>query len=113
MPISPMHTSDYVFLPITVALLIALLALVLRWSNGARGSLRRPPAPGSVGDHGLLVPMTTVRDPQRAAVMVAALREVDIAASLSGPPGRQLLLVWPDQVDTAWHRLVELAREER
>jgi len=105
-----MSAFDYAFLPLATTVVIALLALVLRWAYGNRhapGTVK----PGGAGDHGLLVPMTTVRDPARAASMVAALNASGIRASLSGDAGRQLLLVWPTQVEDAWHRLAELSRE--
>lgn len=105
-----MSALDYAFLPLATTIVIGLLALVLRWAYSDRhgnGMVK----PGSAGDHGLLVPMTTVRDPDRAALMVAALNASGIRASLSGDPGRQLLLVWPTQVEDAWQRLAELSRD--
>ncbi|CAN5197386.1 MAG: hypothetical protein H0V13_12220 [Nocardioidaceae bacterium] len=112
MPVSPMSALDYVFIPLATTIVLALFVLVLRWTYADRGG-RGTVKPGGVGDHGLLVPMTTVRDPQRAASMVAALNASGIRASLSGDAGRQLLLVWPTQVDEAWQRLAELSRDER
>ncbi|MDQ3629518.1 MAG: hypothetical protein M3419_12055 [Actinomycetota bacterium] len=110
MPVSPMSALDYAFLPLATTVLIGLLALLLRWAYGNRGG-RGAVKPGSAGDHGLLVPMTTVRDPEQAASMVAALNASGIRASLSGTAGRQLLLVWPTQVEDAWRRLAELSRD--
>lgn len=109
-PMSPMSAWDYVFLPVATTVVIGLLALILRWAYAGRHR-RGIAKPGSAGDHGLLVPMTTVRDPERAASMVAALNASGIRASLSGDAGRQLLLVWPTQVEEAWRRLAELRRD--
>lgn len=111
MAVSPMSALDYAFLPLATTVVIALFILVLRWAHGNQNS-RGTVAPGSAGDHGLLVPMTTVRDPQRAATLVAALRASGIRASLSGVAGRQLLLVWPTQVDEAWRCLSELPERD-
>jgi hypothetical protein len=97
-----MSALDYVFIPLATTIVLALFVLVLRWTYADRGG-RGTVKPGGVGDHGLLVPMTTVRDPQRAASMVAALNASGIRASL----------VWPTQVDEAWQRLAELSRDER
>lgn len=96
-------TSDleYLVAPLVAFAVVGLLALVLRWTYGNAGSRRAVPRPGSVGDHGLLTPMITVRDPERASDLVRTLRAEGIRASLSGPPGRQLLLVWPTEVSRA------------
>lgn len=107
---SPMSALDYAFLPLATTVVIGLFVLVLRWAYGSRHAPGTA-VPGSAGDHGLLVPMTTVRDPERAASLVAALRASGIRASLSGDAGRQLLLVWPTQVDEAWTRLAQLSRD--
>ena len=92
---------EFLVAPLLAVLVVGLLALVLRWAFGNGGGVRATPKPGSPGDHGLLMPMLTVRDPQRAAQLVATLRAQGVRASLSGPPGRQLLLVWPTEVNRA------------
>jgi hypothetical protein len=97
---------EFLVAPLIALLVVALLALVLRWAFGSGGGVRARPRPGSPGDHGLLMPLLTVRDPQRASQLVATLRAEGVRASLSGPPGRQLILVWPTEV----HRAAELLR---
>lgn len=111
MPLS----SDVEFLvaPLLSLAVVALLALVLRWAFGSTGGRRATPRPGAPGDHGLLMPMLTVRDPRRASELVTALRAEGVRASLSGPPGRQLLLVWPTEVRRAADLLRGLNSGER
>jgi len=92
---------EYLIAPLLALAVVALLALVLRWAYGPTGGRNATPKPGAPGDQGLLMPMLTVRDPQRAAELVALLASKGVRASLSGPPGRQLLLVWPTQVREA------------
>ena len=104
---------EYILAPLVALAMVALLALVLRWTYGSGGSRTGAPRPGSVGDHGLLTPMLTVRDPQRASELVRTLRDEGIRASLSGPPGRQLLLVWPTEVSRAAELLRKPTSGER
>lgn len=92
---------EFLVAPLLSMAAVGLLALVLRWAFGSAGGRRATPRPGAPGDHGLLMPMLTVRNPQRAAELVALLRADGVRASLSGPPGRQLLLVWPTEVSRA------------
>lgn len=92
---------EFLVAPLLALVVVGLLALVLRWTYGNSGGQRTPPKPGSAGDHGLLMPMMTLRDPERASRLVATLQAEGIRASLSGPPGRQLLLVWPTEVQRA------------
>ena len=103
---------EYILAPLVALFVVGLLVLVLRWTFGSRGGRRGTPRPGSVGDHGLLTPMITVRDPQRASDLVQSLRDEGIRASLSGPPGRQLLLVWPTEVRRAAELLRRLTSGE-
>ncbi len=107
-----MSAADYLFLPVLGGCLVGVLVLVLRWAHRPSPSstgTQRPVA----GQHGMLVPVTTVRDPAAAARMMKALREVGIHATTAGPPHEQLLLVWPEDAEAARDRLVQLSREPR
>jgi hypothetical protein len=106
-------TAEYLVAPLLSVLVVALLAVLLRWAFGSRGGRSSVPAPGEPGSHGLLVPLLTLRDPARALALVAQLRSEGIRASVSGPPGRQLLLVWPTEVARAAQRLRELTGDDR
>jgi hypothetical protein len=108
----PSSSIEYLLAPLVALFVLGLLVLVLRWAYGSRGARGGSPRPGSVGDHGLLTPMITVRDPQRASDLVRSLRDEGIRASLSGPPGRQLLLVWPTEVTRAAALLRKLTSGE-
>ncbi len=107
-----MSAVDYVYLPLLGIVLVCVLMLVLRWAH--RPSVR-PPRPGRAvaGQHGMLVPVTTVRDPGTADRMVRALGEVGIRATMTGPAHEQLLLVWPVDAAAARDRLILLSRERR
>ncbi len=110
-PISPMTPGDYVFLPFTGALLVLLLVLVLRWAHR-----QPPPEPTGrpvVGTHGVLVPVTTVRDPEQARRMIALLRSCGISATTSGPAGDELLLVWPHDAEVARDTLIRSSPKRR
>jgi len=106
-----MSATDYFFLPVIGLLLVGLLAMVLRWAHrpAPSGRAGRP----VVGQHGMLVPVTTVHDPVTAQLMVKALRAAGIAATTTGPSSEQLLLVWPAQTEAARDLLVRLAREKQ
>ncbi|MGI8675408.1 MAG: hypothetical protein ACR2JT_00555 [Nocardioidaceae bacterium] len=109
MPISPMTATDYVFLPVMGFALIGLFVLVLRWAH--RPAERRSGRP-LAGEHGVLVPVTTVRDSATAAHLVAVLRSAGIQATTTGSSAEMLLLVWPSDAEAARDRLVELSREK-
>jgi hypothetical protein len=110
-PFSP--RVEFLLAPVLAILVVALLALVLRWAFGNSGGWRAEPRPGAPGDQGLLMPLLTVRDPRRAAELVAMLKSKGVRASLSGPPGRQLLLVWPTEVARAAELLRTLPSGDR
>lgn len=104
-----MSALDYLFMPAMAVVLISMLIFVLRWAHRAapgRGS-GRPLA----GEHGMLVPVTTVRDQATAARMVVALRTAGLSVTTTGPAHDQLLLVWPGDAAAARDRLLQFARE--
>jgi len=103
-----MTATEYVFLPVMGFALIALLTLVLRWAHRPPERCRsdRPLA----GEHGMLVPVTTIRDQATAAEMIAVLRAAGIPATATGSSAEQLLLVWPGDAEAARDRLVQLSR---
>lgn len=105
-----MTATDYVFLPVMGFALIGLFVLVLRWAHRpvARTRSSRPLA----GEHGVLVPVTTIRDSATAAHLVAVLRSAGIRATTTGSSAEMLLLVWPGDAAAARDRLVQLSREK-
>lgn len=104
-----MTATDYLFLPVIGLALVALLSLVLRWAHRPP-QLDRTDRPVA-GTHGLLVPVTTVRDPRTAREMVDVLQAAGIPATTTGPAGQQLLLVWPADAAAARDRLLGRTRE--
>ncbi|MGH3497575.1 MAG: hypothetical protein ACRDP1_08945 [Nocardioidaceae bacterium] len=96
----PIPTADtpvtaYLLLPAMAVVVLATLSLVLRWAH--RPSGRKPagsPARPQIGDHGLLVPVTTVRGDAAAEATLTKLRQDGIAATTSSVGSEHLVLVW-------------------
>ena len=100
--------SDYFFVPIATTIVVAVLALVLRWI------MRPGPRPGArVADpsQGLLIGVMAT-DPVEAERVRRMLLAAGIRATSKAVAARRQILVWPADVDRALH-LIAADRADR
>ena len=98
-PTSGTSPVEYFLLPLFGLSVIGLLALVLRWSHQPAKDNGRGGA--AIGDQGLLVPVVSVPDEQRARELARRLGEIGIRATVSLVRREHLVLVWPWQAQAA------------
>ncbi|HZG99111.1 MAG TPA: hypothetical protein VEY14_12670 [Nocardioidaceae bacterium] len=99
-PTSGTSAADYFLLPLFGLLAIGLLALVLRWSHQP-GKDDRSRSGAAIGDQGLLVPVVSVPDAERARELAGRLGQIGIRATVSLVRSEHLVLVWPWQAQAA------------
>jgi hypothetical protein len=102
-PVSGTSAGQYFLAPMFGVLAIVVLVLVLRWSHQPPKHARS----AAIGDHGLLVPVVSVPQVQRAQQLAQQLSEIGIRATVSPAKGEHLVLVWPWQAQAARDRLAQ------
>jgi hypothetical protein len=88
----------YLWGPVLTFLVVALLALVLRWAYpGRRTSLvSRRARPGPATDYGLLVTVAAPASEEEAAWCVRRLTNGGIQATVAHTVEGRRIMVWPD-----------------
>jgi hypothetical protein len=86
--------------PVVVVMVLALLALFMRWAFGSGyGRRRRVPRPT---DDGLLTKIATLSRRESALALRAVLSDAGIRSTIRYPdPQRAVILVFPEDADRA------------
>jgi len=107
-PLSGGSGGDYLYIPLTITVVVALLALLLRWTM--RPS-RRTGARVADPAQGLLIGVVATV-PDEAERLRRLLVAEGVRATSRAVASRGQVLVWPDDVDRALH-LIAADRNHR
>jgi hypothetical protein len=98
MPIGAGSSLHYLVGPVIAFLVLALLALFMRWAFGTGSGTQEPPT----ADDGLLTPIATLSRREAALALRALLSDAGIRSTIRVPtPHRADVLVFPEDADRA------------
>jgi hypothetical protein len=84
--------------PVIAAMMVALIAVFLRWAFGSD----KPSGRGAAGGEGLLTPVATLTRRESALALRAVLSDAGIRSTLREPaPHRTDVLVFPEDAERA------------
>lgn len=93
---------SYLFGPVVALLLVAVLALLLRWTfSRGRSLVEKPPRSGSASDYGLLVPVADPPTFVEAELIRLTLEDVGIRATLAPTTDGPRVMVFEADVKAA------------
>jgi hypothetical protein len=96
------NSYSYFFGPLTVAVVLVVLMLLLRWAFGSGSSLvERPPREGSPAEYGLLVDVAAPNTYVEGELMRRELEEHGIRATLARTNDGPRVLVFPGDEQAA------------
>ena len=101
-----MYKRQYLFGPVVALLVVAALAVLVRWAFSSGSSLvERTPRTGDASDYGLLVQVAAPADTAAAETIQRSLEENGIRATIAPTPDGPRVLVFPSDADRARHVL--------
>lgn len=101
-PVSSWGSYSYLFGPLVALVLVAVLAVLLRWAFGRGHSLvQRRPRAGAETDYGLLVPVAEPGTFIEAEVLRRRLLDAGLRATLAPTTQGPRVLVFPEDERTA------------
>jgi hypothetical protein len=107
-PVTSWGSFSYAFGPVVALVVVAALALVLRWASRRGGSVvAGPPRPGQPEAYGMLVPIASPTGPAHAGRVERRLASAGISCTVAHTTAGLRVLVWPGQAEVARRVLAE------
>lgn len=100
--VSSWGSFSYAFGPLVALVVVAVLAVLLRWAFRRGGSVvAAPPHPGDPETYGMLVPVASPTGQEDAARLERRLAAAGLSCTVAHTTAGLRVLVWPGQADAA------------